>query len=524
MNCYTVFKRTGTHADTLAAIGAAAVLKDLEPHIVELEDRFEIRLERHLGAMDLMAVDPGFSYLERPVKSAANVRTAKTPRSRGRAPSQIREMPCASPSDTRLYTVLSRLKAYGGPNRLMTRFARMRREEWTRALWNSFEGRREFVFRSPLVQLFNPHSAKGYALLKPSGTRRSDKTKDRWAEPFHEWLRFRGYFEGCAGWFASRDLRLFCPIPGDVPYDRFATIVRLFRDLRLGGTGVKIDCRAVLGLTRLLIQATETYRPPRESLRGVWVTVYKDMGQAHTCISMEQLAIPDWFGFHTAVDAEIWLRALDEHDTIVRRLTDSHSDEFVLLKQYRRIFQARREESIPEFVDFLGNYGCLLFQKRSQDHWSLPQFTAPGVVPILQRDGNLRTILGNPGFQAVSAAIRSSTLGAQAARHYGKPDHREIRYGLLSEMRRAGESSRCDLLKRAYSFISVFNEEGMRRRSAGVRSAEIENREMEAFRALVEGLPAGVPLGSLLCGVAACLPGRAPAGNVRPQLPHAISA
>jgi hypothetical protein len=516
MNCYTVFKRTGTHADTLAAIGAADVLKDLKPSIVELDDRFEIQWERQLRAMDLRTIDPGFSYLEHS--------STKTARPGRRARDHIREVHCASPSDHRLYAVLARLKAYAGPNRVISRFVRMSREEWTGALWNSFNGQREFVFRSPLVQLFNPHSAKGYALLKPSGTRRSDKTKDRWAEPFHEWLRFRGYFGGCAGWFASGDLRLFCPIPGDVPYDRFAAIVPSFRDLRLGGTGVKMDCRAILGLTRLMIEAAETYRPPCQSVRGVWVTVYKDMGQAHTCISMEQLAIPDWFGLRTAADAEIWLDVLDEHDTIVRRLTDSHSDEFVLLKQYRRIFQSRREESIPEFVDFLGNYGCLLFQKRSQDHWSLPQFTASGILPILQSDGNLRTILGNPGFQAVSAAIRSSTLGAQAARHYGKPDHREIRYGLLSEMRRAGLSGRCELLKRTHSFISAFNQEGMRRRSAGLRFAEIENHELDAFRVLVGGLPAGVPLGSILCGVAASLPGAAPAANLRPQLRHAISA
>lgn len=54
MNCYTIFKRTGTHADTLAAIGAADVLKQLEPRIVEWEDRFEIQLRRRLLATDQM--------------------------------------------------------------------------------------------------------------------------------------------------------------------------------------------------------------------------------------------------------------------------------------------------------------------------------------------------------------------------------------------------------------------------------------------------------------------------------------
>jgi len=398
----------------------------------------------------------------------------------------------------------------------------MSQEEWTRSVWSAFQGQREFLSSPPLVQLFNPQSANGYALLKPSGTRRRDKTKNRWAEPFHEWLRFRGYFGGCAGWF-DHDLRLFCPIPADIPYEAFAAVVCSLRELSLGGTAIKMDCRAVLGLTRLLVQAAKDYRPPRQAVRGVWVTHYKDMGQAHTFMSMEQLAIPDWFELRTAADEQLWLRTLDEHETIVRRLTDSHSDEFVLLKQYRHIFQTRREESLPELVKFLENYGCLLFKKRAKDHWSLPQFTAAGVAAILERDGSLRTIFRNPGFQAVSAAIRSSTVGAQAARHSGKLDHREIRYGLLSEVRRAGESGRYEFLKQTFSFISKFNQEGIERRCAGLRFAQIRSEELDAFRTLVEELPASVPVASVLCIAASCFPGTA-AEEVQTQTLQAISA
>jgi hypothetical protein len=55
-------KHTATHADTLAAIGAADMFRHLEPRIVELEDRFEIRFPRALLPSDVDAVDPGFSY------------------------------------------------------------------------------------------------------------------------------------------------------------------------------------------------------------------------------------------------------------------------------------------------------------------------------------------------------------------------------------------------------------------------------------------------------------------------------
>ena len=524
MKCYTVFKQTATHADVLAAIGAADVLRHLEPRIVDLEDRFEVHLRRGLLPSDLDAVDPGFSYLERRQKNAPRLPPERIMRTRPAHRSLDDAIAGVTVAENRMYSILGRMKAYGGPNRVTSRFARMKREAWERRVWECLHGRPDFVFSSPLVQLFNPHAAKGYALLKPSGTNRGDRTKDRWAQPFVEWLRFRGYFEGSAGWFTSGDLRLFCPIPGDISYDKFAATAAAFRQLRLGGSAPKIDCLAVLRLTRLLIENAERYRRPRQWLHGVWVTHYKDMGQAHTLMAMEQLAIPDWFELRTSQQVQLWCLALQEHDTVVRRLTDSHSDEFALIKQYRRTLQTRWEESIAEFVEFLMGYGMLLFKRRAQDYWALPQFTISGVTSILRRDPDLWTVIRNPGFLAVAAAIRSSTVGAQGARRNGKLDHREIRYGLLREIRQAGLLGRRNLFEAVSTFISEFNRESARRRSMGLPAADIRDGELGAFRALLERLPPSVPAGSLLCGLSTCRRGTVAAVEIEPELVQAISA
>src|ERR1022692_4188637 len=69
--------------------------------------------------------------------------------------------------------------------------------------------------------------------------------------------------------------------------------------------------------------------------------------------AMEQLSIRDSFELRTSDDARLWLQTLEEHDIVLRRLTDSHSDEFALLKQYRLTVQIQRQESIAEFVEFL---------------------------------------------------------------------------------------------------------------------------------------------------------------------------
>ncbi len=523
MDRYKVYKQTGSHADVLAAVGAANVLRHLGPRIVNFEDRFEIQFSRRLRRSDIDAVDPGFCYLMRSKKADVGLPPKRILRTRTAAGADA-IIPCVTTTENRLYSTLGRMNAFRGPNQIVSSFARMQREDWESRVWEGFQGRADFVSSSPLVQLFNPHAARGYALLKPSGTSRRDKTKNGWAEPFVEWLRFRGYFDGCASWYASGDLRLFCPIPADVPHAQFSETVAAFRDLNLGGSATKMDCRAVLGLTRLLIEKAQAYRRPRQWVSEVAVTHYKDMGQAHTLMAMDQLAIPDWFDLRTPQQAQSWLQTLDEHDIVLRRLNDSHSDEFMLLKQYRRTFQAQWRESIAEFVTFLAGYGTLLFKRRASGHWLLPQFTLSGIMPILSRDPHLRRIAENPGFVAVAAAVRGSTVGAQAARHNGRLDHREVRYGLLGDIRRAESLGRRELLEMVFAFVSGFNREAGKRHVIGVRAAQIRDAELEAFAAVLHQSPSSVAVGSLLCGIASCLRSEVPAVQAEPELAQLVSA
>jgi hypothetical protein len=342
------------------------------------------------------------------------------------------------------------------------------------------------VFHSPLVQLFDPQSARGYALLKPLGTHRSHKTKNRWSRPFEQWLRYRGYFEGAAGWFAQGDLRLFCPAPFDISYERLVKVTQAFRQLRLGGTGAKMDCRAVLGFSKILIESCQRKRRPREMVSGLWVTRYKDMGQVHTVIGMDHLALPNWMDLNTDQDAQRWLSMLDEHDIALRRLTDSHSEELGLLQQYRSTLQMDRQEAIAAFVEFLANYGALVFRRRSQDQWTLPQLSLKSVTEIFDSSPECRVALEADGFAAVAGAVRSATFGAQGGRRRGDSDHREIRYGLLPHIRRAGYLGKHELLAVISEFISSFNSESIRRRRGGVRGSEIRGEELVAFSRIVD--------------------------------------
>jgi hypothetical protein len=259
-----------------------------------------------------------------------------------------------------------------------------------------------------------------------------------------------------------------------------------------------MDCRAVLGLTKLLIERAPIKRTPRELLSGLWVTHYKDMGHVHAVIAMDQLALPDWFESPAA------LPTLEEHEIALRRLDDSHSDEFALLKQYRRTFQVSGQESIEEFAEFLRAYGSLIFRRRAQDHWILPQFSLNGIASILSMSPEHRLILDNPGFIAVAAAVRSATVGAQGVRHMGNVSHREIRYGLLSDIRRVGLVGKRELASVVSEFIAGFNAESVRRHRAGTPSSRVQNAEISAFTDLLDRGSHAALVGTLLMGLSTC--------------------
>src|SRR5262249_30836117 len=127
MDCYIVFKQRGTHADPFTAIGAADLLPHPAPPILDAGDPVQGPLWRDLRSSDLGVVDPGFAYLVRPKKGAI----AETPERIVRA-----GIASILPTENRMYAIVNRMRAYGGPNRLLSRFAGMKCGEWERKIWD----------------------------------------------------------------------------------------------------------------------------------------------------------------------------------------------------------------------------------------------------------------------------------------------------------------------------------------------------------------------------------------------------
>jgi hypothetical protein len=129
--------------------------------VVDCGDRFEVRFSRKLKQSDLKAIDPGFAYLVRPRKNVP-----------GEAPERILRSAISSTTaaESRMYSILGRMRAYSGPNQLLSRYAGMKSGEWERRVWNCLQGETDFVFHALLVQ-FGSQFTSTAMFVSPRGSR-----------------------------------------------------------------------------------------------------------------------------------------------------------------------------------------------------------------------------------------------------------------------------------------------------------------------------------------------------------------
>src|SRR5579875_1706245 len=262
-------KRNGSHADVLAAVGAADLLSRLAPVLIDAGNEFRVKLSRTVQASDLDDIGPGFKFLKTNDSDDENVDNSGKKRTGKKVPERIpaahvfdytsedekykRQKAAKASKDHsaleaaqqdrsdpefRVYRIAKALQANSGLNKFVERFFELSPAERQKAILNQLENGRTFFFETPLVQLFNPQAAKGYALTKPTGTDRNDKTKDKCAELFHDGLRYRGFFAGCAGWFLGskgEHIRVYVPIPGQLQFMLYRKVAEEFRFEPLGG-------------------------------------------------------------------------------------------------------------------------------------------------------------------------------------------------------------------------------------------------------------------------------------------------
>jgi hypothetical protein len=531
---------TGTHADVLAAVGLASLLRPAgDCTISDVGSGFEVMLNPPLDLEAGPEIDASAGYIF--LKPNAN---AKVPSGVGEvldygvekakfdayreaqkaaraAGAEIAgEVDANRPrGDWRLYQALNALQGDDAANNIVKAIGNLSPAEWRTQLRQALEtlranGRARVPWDTSLVQLFSPHAAKGYARLKPDGTGRGDKTKDAWADPFVEWLRIRGYFASACPFFVGskgEHVRLLCPVPKKIEAGAFMDVVAELRRAQIYGSAPKIDCMATLELARLLIRHFRERKrqllEPSALISGIMIANYQSMGQAKAVSAVEKLAVPGWFPLETEADADLWTTTLEEHQAVIRRLRDNYSDEIGLILSYRRFLEHRGPKALFTLLDFMEQYGIFLLRERASDPNSRrKQFQTHHLEAILKQQDEYKQIINNAGFKAVAAAIRSATVSAQAMKS-AKKEYREIRYDLLPELRRKRSLPGVGpFLESVSDFVASYNAESARRleqeKKTGIK--RVTSEDLESFtQLLLEQRDASV-LGAMLCAYATC--------------------
>lgn len=558
-----VLPRSGGHGDLLTAIGLADLLAETvgaaSIHLGSGEAAVVVRPDRPLddSSIDRLVVSPGYPYVkpkanaavptgiaqpvdyEREKERVKRYREAQAAARKGKTDAELAsvlqdDQPRPDWRQLQVVNMLSALQSWNDLHGAIAQAPPPARASAIGAGVRALAGVRAPAvgkvagptWKAGSVQLFNPSAAKGYARLKPDGTSRNDKTKDAWADPFVEWLRCRGYFRAGCPFFVGDDVRLFVPVPADISLAALASMANQMRDAPLWGSGAKLDALAVLWMADYLIhhsrelqadQGEDDFgfggRTPADVVAGLSVTNYQKMGSARVVSSMTTLALPGWFPIRDAEQARDWVEILDEHRRVVRGLDDTHSDEIGLLLAYRRVLERRGDTAMWALLEFMSAYGPFLIRARDAGRpvRGFRIHTFRRLVESMVETLPVAPILTDPGFAAVAAAVRRATVSAQSLKANNQ-EHREIRYDLLPELRRAWsvpEDGR--FVEVVADFVSKYNYENARRRETGKRAPRnVSTDELAAFMRLVDAREARL-VGALLCAYGTCTTTRAAA-------------
>lgn len=560
-------RQTGTHADVFTAVGLADLLASVPQagiiRVIEQEAAFEVCLDRPLTSADLQGIPPtpGYPFLkanervqvppqvtdwvdykaekDKVDRSKQILGATKKKRKQGVDTETQQLIQQEQPRDDwRLLQVLNTLQGDETANKVhitIVTIVNRKPEKFREELWGALAAisRQQcsgLNWPVSSVQLFTPIAAKGYSRLKPDSTDRNDKTKEQWADPFIEWLKYRGYFQVACPFFQgpkAEHIRLLCPVPHDISYRALVAVARALRTGGVYGGPPKMDALAVLRLAELLVRHSEEYhapdveifpglslqgKTPAEAISGVMITHYQSLGNAKAVSAMSTLALPGWFRIENRQDAEDWLGILYEHQRIVRGLQDDRSDEIGLLVNYRRFLEKRGESALWALLEFMEQYGALVMRVNGttlngQKRW-MTRFTDVYLRRVLMgTDGKLLEIVNAPGFEAIARAVRQATVTAQNKRARGEEVWRGIRYELLHDLHRTRKVPGDAFVQCVMEFVSHYNRENARRRemegNPKAAPANVSDEELKEFLALVDRHGAAL-VGALLAAYGSC--------------------
>ena len=346
-------------------------------------------------------------------------------------------------------------------------------------------------------QIFNPSQGKGQN--RPKANHLSmENVKNFW---LLEWLKAVGFYQAAITKQVrgSKDRKTYVLVPHGITLSEHRQIMPRFRGKMLfSETPTRFDIvtaiRYMVALLQYCQQNTSSDlfdlltggHSPDEVVSGFHVAFYKNLGQSPAVMNLAFINLPAWVKPRSGPEVAEYLELLDEHETIIRQLDESHSDAFHLLQHYRDFVTGN---SLDCFFRFTTAYSGYLISQKERGRFA-PQFTVQNLRRlIMNTEPQMSDILdpqAHPGFARIAYAIRQSTVIAQWRKQQGDRRY-DVRYGLGQELARKSRYGD-EFITALSDFLHKYNAENaqiMEKRSGPYRRS-IQTVDIDDIVALVD--------------------------------------
>lgn len=365
-------------------------------------------------------------------------------------------------------------------------------------------GTREFKLNdeTPTAQqLFNPNQGKGLNKNKANNASMGNLSSS-WIS---ETMKITGALDIMSVQYvkvgSGYDLKVYVPEFTNITFHEIEKLIVKFKRNLKSTSPMKLDILNVLNLIIKFIELSHEYKKGKvnNTIKGLHSVYQKDLGQNKAVANIAFGNIPDFIEYSNQLEAREWIEILTEHKQVISNIDES-GESIQGFQYYRNFFGSTGTQSFYYFSQFTFWYSAFLSRQLQKENRFVKAFKIEHLNKLFQYLGteqmDLTEIIENTGFQAVSSAIRKSTVSLQ----YTPKNARkfEIRYGLAQKLQ-SKSKSKTELATFIGEFIGIYNAETSRKKETSGASfrANVKDEELNEFFNILDSNDSKV-IGALL--------------------------
>ena len=510
MSEFFVYPNSANHSDILHVVGLADIIKELYGDAeIEFNGYYKVLTKKQNAKKTSNGITPGFRYIIKKLETEnktffSNIigdkmnldeqfsilKKIKKKREQGKKSSPVTSedpeiLELEVEPNFSLHQIIHSKPNWFGDSKLYSTLLKIDTlpklvEAWlkeynhkTTELSPHAERKNKLLEKNYSSSLFlNPHLSKG--ANNPKGTsialKSFSKTYINW---FTEWMKYRG-LENCAiGSEHNNTRRVMVIIPKRIKLAQLKKLRDSLNTKLYYNNSVKLENQAILGLIKILIENWEiqetknkfsdlfAFEALSDCIKGLKVSLYRDMGNVYAPFRSYELSIPSWFIVNSSEDQTALLQICEEFLEINYTLKEEHSDEINLLLALRSFFCSN---SLTDLFTFFSGYGQFLMNAIGANKKYAPRVSITALDTIFTRGFKmkLKNIVEDTGFKNIATAIRKATISGQLQKSMDKKLNYEIHYGLSQDWKKVVRIPD-KFVEKLCEFIQRYNQENARK-------------------------------------------------------------